>query len=172
MIVRSRTINKLLSLYKHKHTHSFVVTTKALHQTPKLLHSKTTAGSNTNTIPVQNTITLHITNQPHCYSIRPRNFNHPDIIRPVSHLLSNSNSKQSVIHRSLNLIRYRILRQLKPAHKLAVISADLKYSVVINENYHLIAGKPRKIGLEHVGFEGFFPVDLGLMVEGEEFPRK
>ncbi|KAL9413546.1 hypothetical protein AB3S75_042102 [Citrus x aurantiifolia] len=42
----------------------------------------------------------------------------------------------------------------------APLAADLKDSPVLNFNLHFLFLEPRKIRLENMSFQGFFPIDL------------
>ncbi|KAF8010795.1 hypothetical protein BT93_J1443 [Corymbia citriodora subsp. variegata] len=99
----------------------------------------------------------------------------------------NSDSEHSVLHRSLHLTHLRILWQPEPPHELPAatlqsvplvvlvlllhlpLSTNLEHPIVLDLHFHFLLLDPGKIGLEHVGFRGFPPIDPGVD-EGGIFP--
>ncbi|TYI92526.1 hypothetical protein E1A91_D02G076300v1 [Gossypium mustelinum] len=94
--------------------------------------------------------------------------------------LGYSDSKHPILHGSLNLIHLGILRQPEPPHELAAapfnpvpriilvfllhvpLPTYLQHPIIYHFHFHFFFLKPRHIGLEHVGFRGFLPVDPGV----------
>uniref|UniRef100_A0A3N7F1Q2 Uncharacterized protein n=1 Tax=Populus trichocarpa TaxID=3694 RepID=A0A3N7F1Q2_POPTR len=108
-----------------------------------------------------------------------RDFNSLDT-RFLELLFRHSHNKNSVFHRSLDLIHFRILGQPKPPQELATaslhpmpcivlvfllyipISANLKHPVIFNFDLHFLFFKPWKICLEDMGFWCLFPINAGV----------
>ncbi|KAJ6927588.1 hypothetical protein NC651_011582 [Populus alba x Populus x berolinensis] len=108
-----------------------------------------------------------------------RDFNRLDF-RFLDLFFRHSHGKNSIFHRSLDLIHFCILRQPEPPQELATaslhtlpciflvfllhipFSANLKHSVIFDFDLHFLFFKPRKICLEYMGFWGLFPINAGV----------
>jgi hypothetical protein len=74
----------------------------------------------------------------------------------------NSHSENPIVHRGLQLLEPRIVRDLEPAHKLAALDAHLEHSVILELHQHVLIHEPRKRSLQHVGSRGLPPVEPGV----------
>ncbi|RDX83863.1 hypothetical protein CR513_35175, partial [Mucuna pruriens] len=98
-------------------------------------------------------------------------------IRFLNLLFGNSDSKNPIFHRSLNLINLGIIWQSEPPHELATATLDtmpsvfvvfllnvpltayLKNIVIFNFNLDFLFVEAGYIGLEHVCFWGLLPIN-------------
>ena len=92
-------------------------------------------------------------------------------------LLGNSDCEHSVLHSSLNLIDFGVLRQPEAAEEAAAatlhavplvvlvllllrpLAADLKHPPLLDLHLHLFLLQPREIRFEHVRLRRLLPVD-------------
>ncbi|RDX83869.1 hypothetical protein CR513_35166, partial [Mucuna pruriens] len=99
-------------------------------------------------------------------------------IRLLNLFLGDSDSENSIFHRSLHLINFDILRQSEPPHELATatlhttprvivifllkvpLSADLKNPIIFNMHLYFLLLEARNINLEHVRLWGLLPIHL------------
>ncbi|CAN1150643.1 hypothetical protein LINPERPRIM_LOCUS18089 [Linum perenne] len=98
-------------------------------------------------------------------------------IRLLNLGLGHSNSQHTVLHRRLNLLHLRILRQPKPPHELPAaplhpvprivlvlllhvpLPAYLQHPILLHLHFNLLLLQPRHVRLEHVRLGCLLPVD-------------